>query len=210
MYSLSSVMILSARTRDGQTINRQHNMHPSGIQLEKLSRLNDLSRKVCADHPAPARLMKMLDEAVTVKEYPTPVVLAGQMLAMACLCRMFEGNFKDMLVALVITVIMFLMGMYVKKPWLNNIVYNAVTSCIAGLLGIISVRLGLADHIYTLMITNSMMLIPGVPLVNATYNLFCGNEMNGILELMKVVIETLAVVGGFVAAIFFFGGMLTW
>ena len=208
LYSMSTVMFISARDRDGTVINRQRNMHGSDIQLTRLVRLNDLSRRICGDHPDADDLQELLAEAVTVPEYPMPLVMAGQLTALACLARIFGGNVKDVLVMLVITAVMFLMGIYVKKPWLNAIVYNAVTAGVAGILSYLAVWLHLADHVYVLMITSSMMLIPGVPLVNATSNLFCGNEMNGLMELLKVVVETLAIVGGLVAAGYLMGGLI--
>ena len=54
------------------------------------------------------------------------------------------------------------------------------------------------------------MMIPGIPLVNAVRNLLCGNEMNGILEILKVLMETVAIVLGLVLSIYLFGGLIQW
>lgn len=210
LYSLSTVMMLSARDTTGETVQRMRNMKGTGIHLEKLDRLNQLSRRVCAEKPHPYRLMSLLDEALQVKEYPQPVVLLGSLTALTCLCFMFGGTVKDAAFSLAMTALLFVMGLYVKKPWINNVVYNAFATFLVGTLELLAVHFGLADQIYTLMITSSMVLVPGIPLVNATSNLFCGNEMNGILELFKVVLETLAIVSGFVVAIYLFGGLIVW
>ena len=210
LFSLSTVMMLSARASTGEMIHRQRSMQGTGIHLARLDRLNQLSRRVCTEKPAPHRLMELLDEALKVEEYPLPVVLCGSLLALTCLCFLFGGTVRDAVFSLAMTAMLFLAGQYVKKPWLNNVVYNAVVSGIAGTLELVAVHFGLADQIYVLMITSSMVLIPGIPLVNATSNLFCGNEMNGILELLKVVLETLAIVSGYIAAIYLFGGLITW
>ena len=181
LYSLNGVMFLSAKDAEGQAVSRQRNLQPAGIHLEKLSRLNKLSREVCETHPQPEELPHRLKGALQVKDYPLPVVMLGQLAALACLARLFGGGPKDVLMATVISAVMFLMGIYVKKPWLNGIVYNALAACVAGVLGLLAVRWGWADQIYVLMITNSMVLIPGIPFVKAFSNLLCGNEMNGIL-----------------------------
>ena len=50
-----------------------------------------------------------------------------------------------------------------------------------------------------------MLMIPGIPLVNAVRNLLCGNEMNGILQLAKVFVETLSLAMGIYVALRMFG-----
>ena len=56
----------------------------------------------------------------------------------------------------------------------------------------------------------SLMFIPGVPLVNSMRNILCGNEMNGILELLKVILETLTICFGVFIAYALFGRWYTW
>lgn len=45
-------------------------------------------------------------------------------------------------------------------------------------------------------LSSILMIIPGIPLVNAVRNLFCGNEMNGILQLMSVLLASLSLALG--------------
>ena len=45
-------------------------------------------------------------------------------------------------------------------------------------------------------------------MVNAVRNLLCGNEMNSILELIKVGLETVSLVVGLFVSVQLFGGML--
>jgi hypothetical protein len=46
-------------------------------------------------------------------------------------------------------------------------------------------------------------------MVNAVRNILCGNEMNGIIELIKVFLEVITIVIGLNLAIFFFGQWYT-
>ena len=52
------------------------------------------------------------------------------------------------------------------------------------------------------------MIIPGIPLVNAVRNLFCGNEMNGILQLMSVLLASLCLALGLTISYILLGGVL--
>lgn len=80
----------------------------------------------------------------------------------------------------------------------------------AGTLAIVLVRLGIGEHVFRIIITSSMMMIPGIPLVNSVRNILCGNEMNGIIEFFKVILETIAIVLGLILSIYMFGGLIRW
>lgn len=75
----------------------------------------------------------------------------------------------------------------------------------AGSIAVFFTALGVCRDFWAVIITASIMMIPGIPLVNSVRNLFCGNEMNGILGLFKVLLETLTIVLGLVLSIYLFG-----
>ena len=53
----------------------------------------------------------------------------------------------------------------------------------------------------------TLMIIPGIPLVNAVRNLFCGNEMNGVLQLMSVLLASLCLALGLTLSYILLGGV---
>ena len=48
-------------------------------------------------------------------------------------------------------------------------------------------------------------MIPGIQMVNAFRNIICGNEMNGIIEMVKVILEVVTIVAGLYIACLVFG-----
>jgi uncharacterized membrane protein YjjB (DUF3815 family) len=84
-------------------------------------------------------------------------------------------------------------------------VTNALIMWLATVAAILVMLAGLSSNAPVILITVSMLVIPGIPLVNAVRNLLCGNEMNGILQLAKVFIETLALAMGMCLALYMFG-----
>jgi uncharacterized membrane protein YjjP (DUF1212 family) len=77
-------------------------------------------------------------------------------------------------------------------------------------LAILFVKIGLAGQFAIVVIADVMLIIPGIPMVNAMRNLLCGNEMNAILQFMKVILETIALVAGIVISLEMFGGLIPW
>ena len=210
IHSLSSLIQISAKGADGEYAARQVSVAPMDTHLEKLGRLNQLSRTVCSTTPVPSSLTYMLDEAEKVEEYPIWLVLLGRLLAMGCICVLFGGTWKDILSTDIIIFCLFWMLIAMGKANLNHVLMNLGSMTFAGAAGMIFYRIGLADQYFVVVITCSMLSIPGIQMVNAARNLFCGNEMNGILELLKVVIETVAIVMGLMLGLMICGGGVLW
>ena len=129
---------------------------------------------------------------------------------MSSICMLNGGSLRDVLSADLTTVVLFWIIRLLNKPGLNRILTDALCMWIVGSLDILLVRIGLGQHLATIIITNSMMMIPGIPLVNAVRNILCGNEMNGILEILKIVLDATAIVLGLGISIYMFGGGISW
>ena len=206
IYFLSSYISLGAYDSEGHYSSRQASIPPAGIHLERLRSLNQLSYKVAEITPNPKTLMQMLDRALQVREYNSLVVLLGRICAMSCLSFMFGGSVRELFpVAAVVTLLHFIMPI-LENSGLDRIVSNALTMCIAGCSALMLIYSGFSNNLAVILITISMLVIPGIPLVNAMRNLFCGREINGILQLLKIFIETMALGMGMYVAIAMFGG----
>lgn len=210
IFSLTSTIMVSASTPEGDFCTRHVSVPPSGIHLAALSKYNQLSRTVCSELPPPEKLSGLLKQADERTEYSTGIIICGYLMAMTCLCLMFGGTAGDVISADLITVVLYWLIRLLNLPGLNRIVKDAICMWCAGFLTILLVKAGLGKSFFTIILTNSMMMIPGIPLVNAVRNIFCGNEMTGIIEIIKVLLETTAIVVGFVVSIYMFGGMITW
>ncbi|MCD8366703.1 MAG: threonine/serine exporter family protein [Clostridiales bacterium] len=205
-FSLNCYVSLCMKDAEGNKAMGQRCIWSgTDTHLENLSRLNQLSRRICAEPPEPAALEGMLNEAVNTKGYSQPMLLVGFLLAMAGLTGVFGGSMGDLVVVLFNTVLMFLAGLYLKRLIFNKVVFNVLCTFVVGSIAIGAQAIGLASDLYTVMIVNSMMVIPGISMVNSFRNILCGNEINGLVEFFKVILETMAIVGGFILSIYLFG-----
>ena len=206
---LNNSISVSARNAGEPAKVRQEAVPINGIHLERLRRLNNLSYRVCQEKPKPEKLEDMLFEALMVPNYPTQILLLGYIIAMTCLCRLFGGGIRDIIVADMSTVLLFFLSNHLAGKQLNRIITNVVSMFIAGVIALLFVYIGFAQNLYAIIITNAFYLIPGIPMVNSVRNILCGNEMNGILELLKVILEVLMIVAGLFIAYFLFGQWYT-
>jgi uncharacterized membrane protein YjjP (DUF1212 family) len=202
---LSSSITLSAREAGQPAKVRQVKVPFCEIHLERLRKLNNLSYRVCEEKPNPLQLEDMLYDATMTESYSPRVLLLGYIVAMSCLCRIFGGTWRDILVADISTVGIFFMTNRLAREHLNRIIPNVISMFLAGVIALFFTYIGFAENFYAIIITNAFYLIPGIPMVNAVRNILCGNEMNGIIELIKLFLEVVTIVAGLSIAIFFFG-----
>ena len=101
---------------------------------------------------------------------------------------------------------MYWLSEFFDKRNINQIVVNTIYTWAAGVLALLYVKLGIGQNFFIIITTNCVMMIPSISLVNAVRSILCGNEMNGILEFLKVVLESVAIVLGLILCIYMFGG----
>ena len=206
IFFLSSYISLGAYDSEGNYSSRQASIPSAGIHLERLKSLNQLSYKVAEITPNPKVLDQMLERAMQVQEYNTIIVLLGRICAMTCLSFMFGGTIREVFPVAAVTALMHFLMPLLENTGLDRIVINALTMFISTLAALALVYSGFSNNLAVILITISMIVIPGIPLVNAMRNLLCGREINGILQMLKIVIETLALGMGMYVAIALFGG----
>ena len=196
LFLLSTNIFLSARDSDGFYASRQLTIPPSDINLRRLQSLNRLSFLIAQDEPSPARLMRFLEKASNTKTYSDRIVLGAQICAMSCLCLIFGGWIREVLCVAMVTVVMHYMLIALAIPGVDKILTNAFVMFTATTLTFILGKMGITDREPTVIQTLVMLVLPGIPLVNAVRNLLCGNEMNGILQAAKAIVETMALALG--------------
>ncbi len=201
IFLLSSHISISASDSNNHYASRQASIPPAGINLERLRSLNQLSYKVAEIKPSPKLLDKMLSRAMNVKEYKDYIIILGRIIAMSCLSFIFGGGFLDLVPVIFVTVIMHYLLIYLEKSGLDKILANILIMFIATSCAIFFIHLGLGKKLSVVLITVSMVVIPGIPLVNAMRNLLCGHENNGILQMLKIFIETMALAMGIYIAL---------
>ena len=202
VYLLSGYLSIGARDAEGRYASRQGAIPPAGIHLLRLKQLNRLCYTVAEKVPAPEQLRKMLEDAATLKEIPDPFILLAQVLALSCLCLIFGGSYRELLpVAIGAAGLQYLM----QKTGIDRLVVNALTMFFTTVLVLLLMKTGVSTNGPVILITVSMLVIPGIPLVNAVRNLLCGNEMNGAFQLLKLTIETMALGIGVYLALWIFG-----
>ena len=209
LFILPHTLIVSARTPEGETLIRHRSpgeIHPN---MEQLTELNRLLRRLRRERPAVTGLPEMLAAIPNRPAYPRHMIILGMTIALLSLNYFIGGGpVGGVLVALGIIIAMSVQMYASELLTVNPFVLCGLGSFLAGALIMAAFRLGLHSNPYLLMVITCIGLIPGVPLINACREVLNGRVLSGGLLFMTAFLETLAVACGFYLSMILFGGVL--
>lgn len=204
--NLSTRISISAKDEEKTYAHRQTDVPPQVINLERLKKLNNLSFEVVREKPQEETLYDLL-HAVKSNDFPWWFVMIGFVVAMAGLARIFCAGWQEILIVELNTLLLFGLSKLFSKVHINRIITNFISMFLCSLIAMGFHALGFVNF-YIVCITNAFFLIPGIPMVNCARNLLCGNEMNGAIDLLKVLLEVCSIVAGIAAAYAILGGLM--
>lgn len=205
--NLTTRISISAKDENKNYAQRQTMVPPQSFNLERLKKLNNLAFDVSQNTPAPETLYDLLHE-VKSNDFPWWVIMIGYLLAMAGLARIFMAGPAELLIAELNTLILFGLSKLFSKVHINKIITNFVSMFICSVVAMLFYSIGFVNNFYIVVITNAFFLIPGIQMINCARNLLCGNEMNGLVELLKCLLEVCTIVAGVAAAYALLEGMV--
>ena len=205
--NLTTRISISAKDEEKTYAHRQTDVPPQIINLERLKKLNNLSFEVVKNTPDEKTLYDLL-HSVTSNDFPWWIMMLGFMVAMMALARIFCAGYQEILIVELNTLILFGLSKLFSKVHINKIITNFISMFLCSMIAMGFYALGFINNFYIVAITNAFFLIPGIPMINCARNLLCGNEMNGAIDLLKVLLEVCTIVAGVAAAYAILGGVV--
>jgi uncharacterized membrane protein YjjP (DUF1212 family) len=205
--NLSTRISISAKDENKEYAHRQTDVPPQAINLERLKKLNDLSFKVVRDTPDPETLYDLL-HAIKSNDFQWWIIMIGFLVAMMALARIFCAGWQEILIVELNTLVLFGLSRLYSKVHINKILTNFISMFLTSIIAMAFYAFGFINSFYIVCITNAFFLIPGIPMINCVRNLLCGNEMNGAIDLLKVILEICSIVAGVAAAYAILGAVV--
>ena len=204
--NLTTRISISAKDENKKYAHRQTDVPPQVINLERLKKLNRLSFFVKDNTPDPTTLYDLLHE-VKSNDFPWWVMMIGYLVAMAALGRIFLAGPAELLIVEINTLVLFGLSKLFSRVHLNKIITNFISMSLCSLIATLFYMTGFTSNFFTIVLTNAFFLLPGIQMINCARNLLCGNEMNGVIDLLKVLLEVCTIVAGVAAVYAVFGGV---
>ena len=208
VFTITSSILVSVQDEQDQYHTQSRRITGNRTDLDKLDRLNSLSRKICREKPDYAAVRQELEAIRVRKAFPLWVeILASGMIAGA-FAIFFGGSWADGAVAAALGACLWVLLWLLKLARMNPILSNVAAAFLVSTAAILSVELGLGQDPNEIIIGNIMLLIPGIALTNSLRDMISGDIISGLLRFLDAILVAVAIAAGYILAAKMLGGSL--
>ena len=169
-------------TRSGECLTQIRHVRSTGVDFDRLDKLNNLSREVCRDVPETAELAARLERAMNgAPQRPWVNYLAGA-LAGAGFGVFFNCDALDALTAALASLLVTFLVRRLGRQENNPLILNFLVSCAAELFIILSVACGLGHHMGYITVGVVMLLISALGATNGLRDLVHLDTLSGVMK----------------------------
>jgi uncharacterized membrane protein YjjP (DUF1212 family) len=207
VFTITSSIVVTLHMNGGNTLTQTRRIFKYSTDMDKLDRLNSLSRYICANTPEAPYVSDEMEKIGERRTYgPITQYLVYAMIA-SSFTIFFGGDLSDAAVSGVIGMLLKLSITFVQRADNNVVFVNILCSFAVGVLGVILVRIGIGHSLEKIVIGNIMLLIPGLALTNSIRDIISEDMIAGLLRLAEAILVALSISVGFGLASVFVGGM---
>jgi len=174
---------------------------PHGANFKMVSGISRMSWSIVKEKWSLEKVQQEIERLKSLPHYPRLVTLMMVALAGASFCRLFGGDYFEMLVAFVATFAGLFVRQEAAKKSFNAYLCIFFASFVSSMISGLTVRLQIGSHPDYAFATSVLYLIPGIPLINSLSDLLDGNIMNGIVRGVNGLIISFAIALGMLCAI---------
>lgn len=197
VFIITSSMVVTSYDRNGTPYTQTRRITTSTIDIERIHRLNALSRKICSTKMTEEEIRKDLADALSGKRYGFWTELLCYMMIAGAFTLFFGGTVTEALISLlvggIVRVGILLWELAVNRPIFTKFMSAAVATALA----YSAVKLGWIGSVDKIIIGNIMTLIPGIGLTVALRDLFTGDSIAGLLRTIEAILTALAIAAGY-------------
>ncbi len=201
VFAIPNSVSVSLEAANGKPLMIMRRIGFHGNDLEKMEKLNALSRQICAKKPAVDEAMEWLHETLaSCRTYSTGAFYLGNVLVGIGFCLVFGGALSDCLWAGLLGLIIGLVTRFMDRREANPFFSTILASCLMALPAYAAAGLGWLKSPDAAIIGAQMLLVPGLLITNSMRDIIYGDTNSGIFRIVQVVLTALAIALGTAAA----------
>lgn len=200
VFTITSSIVVTIYAGRFGAVTQTRRITGSSYDLYRLEQLNQLSRKICAEHLSLEETERELAQILTTPSYNFGIQILTYVLVSSSFSLFFGGSWLDAVASGVIGVGLKCLDGLIRRTEANAFLSALLCSCLGGLLAGLAVRFHLGDSVEMISIGNIMLLIPGVALTNSLRDMFSGNTISGLMRFIEAILLALTIAFGFALA----------
>lgn len=200
-FAIPNCVMVSLEAANGKPLMVMKRVGFHGNDLESVEKLNALSRRICAETPAPEVAAQWLKETLAERRtYSVAAYYLGNFLGAAGFCPVFGGTMRDSLWAGLMGLIIGFVTRQMDR-WETNPFFSTITAAFAmAVPAYLAAGFHLIDYVDAVIIGSLMILVPGLLITNSMRDIIYGDTNSGINRIVQVLLSALAIAMGTAAA----------
>ena len=201
VFAIPNCVSVSLEAANGKPLMIMRRIGFHGNDLEKLEKLNALSRHICAEKPEVDEAAAWLRETLAAcRGYTTGVAYLGHLLVGLGFCLVFGGTLRDCLWAGLMGLVIGVVTRFMDRREANPFFSTILASCLMALPAYAAAGMGWLDSPDAAIIGALMILVPGLPITNSMRDIIYGDTNSGVNRIVQVLLSALAIAMGTAAA----------
>lgn len=207
VFAIPSNIQITVETPEGEFITQIRHIESTDVDFDTLDYLNNLSRYVCQHKPDEKLLREKYDEVMNRPPQKPYTKYFAAVMGGTGFAVFFGCNFEDAAVAVIVSLMIVLVGEWLRKREENMMIYNLILSFFSEVIILLSVYLGLGSHPERIMIGIVMLLISGLSTTNGIREVLQRDYISGSINIMNSILGAAGIACGTALALLLFGGI---
>lgn len=204
VFAIPTSLIITVNDGDSPPLTQTLRITNRGTNLDRVDKLNNLSRFICTEKPAYDVITRHIDEISKRRVYGCTVRAVSYAIVGAVFALFFGGGAADALFAGLISILIFYLSRLVDKIRPSVFFQSVICSLATAAIAVIISRIGLTDGFDKVIIGASMNLVPGITLTNCMRDFIAGDFLAGMYTLVEAMLIAVGMAVGAASAIALF------
>lgn len=209
VFTITSLIEVTALTPQGEEIVRARRITGGyATDLDRVERLNELSREICQNRPTPEWIRQQLGAICRPTQEAAWIGYLGAVLASCAFTIFFGGSAADIPPTALLACLIHWMdsnGIYKKE---NQLLFYLLCSVMTGFVGCMLVHFGIGQNLDKILIGCIMLTIPGIPITYAARDMLLGESITGLFRFLESLLIAASIAGGFLFSTLIAGELL--
>lgn len=204
VFAIPTSLIITVNDGDNPPLTRSMRITNRSTNLDRVDKLNNLSRFICTEKPETEIIMRHLEEIRGRRVYGGAVRAASFGVVGATFALFFGGGAAEAVSAGVISVLIFYLSKAADRVNPGVFFRNIACSFVISAAAVCIAKTGFTDGFEETIIGASMNLVPGITLTNCMRDFIAGDFLAGMYTLVEAVLIAAGMAVGAASAIALF------
>lgn len=196
VFATPTGIIISAMDENNNTISKVKRIKYRTVDLDKVSRVNNLSRDICTKNLSLELVQTLLEDINKSEKYSKGIILLASSMVAGFFTLVYGGNSRDFIVSFFIGPIIQSFSMFLSKIQANSFFVNALGGAIASFIALLGTSIGIGYSTDHIVIGSIMLLVPGLIITNAIRDTIEGDLITGLSRASEAFLIAIAIALG--------------